>query len=67
MKKYMYIHKLFKHLRTTEGIIRERLKLTDEDWKVAASKYGYLRDPANRARDEKEAAANVFQILMHDT
>ena len=29
MKNCMYIHNLFKHLRTTEGIIRERLNVSD--------------------------------------
>ena len=43
MKQSMYIHNLFKHLRTTEGIIRERLQLSDQDWRIATQKYGFLR------------------------
>lgn len=46
MKNCMYIHNLFKHLRTTEGIIRERLNVSDQDWRLATQKYAYLKNPA---------------------
>ena len=50
----MYIHNLFKYLRTTEGIMRERLNLTDEDWKLASEKYAYLKLAHRRKRKKDE-------------
>ena len=47
MKNCMYIHNLFKHLRTTEGVIRERLSISDQEWRLATQKYAYLRNPAH--------------------
>ena len=36
----MYIHNLIKQLRTTEGIIREKLEINDQEWEHALQKYG---------------------------
>ena len=33
VKHEMYVDKLLKQLRTMEGILREKLELTDADWK----------------------------------
>ena len=38
----MYIHDLLQKLRVTEGIVREKLKLTEIDWQSAVKKYGPL-------------------------
>ena len=58
MKNCMYIHNLFKHLRTTEGIIRERLRLTDYDWKLATQRYGYLKNPASHFVNHSDLVAS---------
>lgn len=42
-EKFMQIHNLLQHLRTTEGIIRERFDLCDNDWEKAHKKYGPLK------------------------
>ena len=66
MKNCMYIHNLFKHLRTTEGIIRERLRLTDYDWKVATQRYGYLRNPASHFVNHSDLVASHDQNNIDD-
>ena len=36
----MYIDTLLMKLRAMEGILKEKLELTDKDWKKAKIKYG---------------------------
>ena len=55
----MYIHNLFKHLRTTEGVIRERFQLSDHDWRIATHKYGWLKNPAHGEDKEYNAALDI--------
>ena len=43
VKHEMYVDSLLKQLRTMEGILREKLELTDTDWKKARRLYGMLR------------------------
>ena len=42
-EKSLYIHNLFKQMRVTEGLLRERFNLDKKAWKEAFKKYGPLK------------------------
>ena len=61
----MYIHNVFMQLRTTEGVIKEKLELTELEWQVAMKKYGPLQaseDDPFKESDEKEMIEIPVQI-----
>lgn len=55
----MHITHLLKHLRTTEGILREKLKLDDAKWQEAMEKFGNI--VLDKISEEVEVSEDEFQ------
>ena len=51
VKSSMYIDSLLMQLRAMEGILREKLELTDADWRKAKREYGMIK-ASDFAEDE---------------
>ena len=58
VKNSMYIDSLLMQLRTMEGVLREKLELTDADWRKAKRQYGVIR-----ATDFAEGEANAHGTI----
>ena len=56
LKSSMYIHNLIKQLRTTEGIIREKLEINDQEWDKAVEKYGMWYHEGHENSQMKESS-----------
>ena len=50
----MYIHNVLKLLRVMEGIIREKLEISKQEWRKQWVKYGPLRYESSSAGEEEK-------------
>ena len=51
----MYAHNLFMLLRVFEGVLREKLELTEQEWQIASKRYGPLRPATFGGAEDDEA------------
>ena len=51
----MYAHNLFMLLRVFEGVLREKLELTEQEWQIASKRYGPLRPATFGGAEDDDA------------